>query len=103
LVFPFNFVGAYLTFPKAVTLILKHATSLRLSFLPGPALIQADLDYQSADVDPKIRQYIGTCQGPSAEPDKAFIMGIEIGSSILLSAQIIQSLCFQFRVTNVHT
>ena len=78
-----------MTFPKVVILILRHATSLRLSLLPGPALIQADLDYQKADVDHKIQQYIGTCQGPSAELDKAFIMGIEIGLSILSSVQII--------------
>ncbi len=92
-----------MTFPKAVTLILKHATSLHLSLLAGPALFQVDLDYQKADIDQIIKEYVGACQGPSAELDEAFIMGIEIGSSILLSAQIIQSLCFQFRVTNVHT
>ena len=72
-----------MTFPKVVVLILKHATSLRLSALHRPALIQVDLDYQNSDVDQKIRQYIGASQGPSAELDKAFIMGIEIGSSIL--------------------
>ena len=89
LVVPFNFVGAYLTFPKAVVLILKRATPLCLYMSAGQALIQADLDYQKADVDHKIQQYIGTCQGPSAELDKAFIMGIEIGLSILSSVQII--------------
>jgi len=103
LVVPFNFVGAYLTFPKVLVLIFRHATSLRVSLLPGPALIQADLDYQKADVDQKIQKYVSTCQRPSAKLDKAFIMGIEIGLSILLSAQTIQSFCFQFRVTNVHT
>jgi len=87
LVVPFNFVGAYLTFPKVIVLIFRRATTLRLSLLPEPALIQADQDYQNSDVDQKIRQFISTCQGPSAELDKDFIMGIEIGSSILLSVQ----------------
>ncbi len=51
----------------------------------GQALIQADLDYQKADVNQKIQQYVGASQGPSAKLDKVFIMGIEIGLSILLS------------------
>ncbi len=76
-----------MTFPKVVVIILKHATSLRLSMHPGPALIQADLDYQNSDVDQKIQQYIGASQGPSAELDKPFIMGIEIGLSIFLMVQ----------------
>ena len=91
-----------MTFPKVLVCIFRHTTSLQVSLLPGPALIQADLDYQKADVDQKVQEYISACQGPSAKLDEAFIMGIEIGSSILLSAQTIQSLCFQFRVTNVH-
>ncbi len=99
LVVPFNFVEAYLTFLKVIVLILKHTTLLRLSLLPGPALIQADLDYQQADVDQRIQQYIGTSQRPSAELDKDFIMAIEIGSVCLfLPVQIIQSLYFQFQV-----
>jgi len=73
-----------LTFLKVVVLISRHATSLRPSFLPGPALIQADLDYQKADVDQKIQKYVATSQEPSEELDKAFIMGIEIGLPILL-------------------
>ena len=97
LVVPFNFVGAYLTFPKVVIFILRHATSLCLLLLPGPAMIQADLDYRKSDVDQTIQQYVGAAQGPSAELDMAFIMGIEIGSSILLSVQIIQNLYFHFQ------
>jgi len=62
--------------------------------LSSPALIQADLDYQKANVDQKIQQYIGASQRPSVELDKAFIMGIEIGLSILLSVQITQSFYF---------
>jgi len=57
--------------------------------LPGPALIQADLDYQNTDVDKKLQKYIGASQGPSVELDKAFIMGIEIGLSFVFPVQII--------------
>ena len=92
-----------MTFPKVLVCIFRHATSLRVSLLLGPALIQADLDYRKAGVDQKVQEYVGACQVPSAQLDEAFIRGIEIGLSILLSAQTIQSLCFQFRVTNVHT
>ncbi len=102
LVVPFNFVGAYLTFLKVVLLILRHATFLRVSMLPGPAFIQADLDYQKSDVDKKIWQHLSAWQG-SAELDQAFIMGIEIGLSILLSVRIIQSLYFQFQVRQMCT
>jgi len=85
LVVPFHFVEAYLTFPKVIVFILKHATSLRLSLLPGPALIQVDLDYQRADVDQEIQEYVSASEGPSAELDTAFIMTIEIGSVCLFS------------------
>ena len=74
-----------MTFPKVIVLILKRATSLRHSLLPGPALIQADLDCQKEDVDRKIQQYVGTSEGPSAELDKAFIMAIEMDSVCLFS------------------
>jgi len=46
--------------------------------LPALALIQADLDYQKADVDQKIQQHLSACPGCSVESDRAFIMGIEI-------------------------
>ncbi len=81
-----------------MVLILKHATSLRHSMLPGPALIQADLDYQMADADQKIQQFVATSQGYSAELDKAFIMAIDIGSSNLMSVQIITSIYFPLQV-----
>ena len=55
--------------------------------LPGPALIQADLNYQRADVDQKIQDYVAASQGHSVELDSAFIMGIEIGLPILMSFQ----------------
>ncbi len=75
-----------MTFLKVIILIFRHATTLRRSLLSGPALIQADQDYQNSDVDQKIQQFIGASQGP-AKLDKDFIMGIEIGSSILLLVQ----------------
>ncbi len=77
LVFPIILVRAYLTFPKAVVLILKQATSLRLSMLPGPALIQADLDYQRVGVDKKIQRHI-VASTDSAWQDRDFIMAIEM-------------------------
>src|SRR6266404_6316270 len=76
--FPVIFFRPYLTFPKAVVLILKHATSLHHSMLPGPALIQVNLDYQTAGVDKKVQQHITASQGHSAELDTAFIMAIEM-------------------------
>jgi len=76
-----------LTFLEAVLLILKHATFLRLSLLPEPALIQADMDYQKADVDQKVQQHVTTSQGHS-ELDRAFIMSIEIGLSILMLVSV---------------
>ncbi len=80
LVLLFIFVRAYLTFPKAIVLILKHTTSLHFSMLHEPALIQADLDYQKAGVDQKIQQYVAASQGHSVEWDRAFIIDIGIGS-----------------------
>ena len=65
---------------------------------PKQALIQADLDYQRADIDQKIQHYVATSQGHSAKLDSAFIMGIEIGLSILVFVQIIQSFNFQLQV-----
>ncbi len=46
--------------------------------LPGPALIQADLDYHTADVNKKIQQHIVASQGHDVELDRAFIMAIEM-------------------------
>ncbi len=93
-----------MTFPKVVVLILKHATSLRLSLLPGPALIQAGLDYQKADVNQKIQQYVSASEGPAAKLDKAFIMAIEIGSVRLFSCLFRSYKAFisNFRCTNLH-
>ncbi len=96
LVFPIILVRAYLTFPKAVVLILKQATSLRLSMLPGPALIQADLDYQRVGVDKKIQQHI-VASTDSAWQDRDFIMTIEM-VCLFLSFQTRQGFYFQLQV-----
>ena len=74
----------YLTFEKAVTLILKHATFLRLSHLPKAALTYAELDYQKANIDMTIQQHLVT-HGPehSVEQFAGFIMSTNIGLCIL--------------------
>ena len=70
---------------KAVTLILKHATLLRSSNIPKAALIKADLDYQRANIDESIQQYLTTCASDvSVEQFAGFIMDTEIGLFILL-------------------
>jgi len=89
LVLPIVFLGVYLTFPKVVVLILKHATSLRLSTVPQLALIQADLDYQKADVDQQIQQYVATSQTHSGDLDRDFIIAIENGLYIFVFVYII--------------
>jgi len=65
--------------------------------LPGPALIQADLDYQMADVDKKIQQHIVASEECSAELDRAFIMGIEM-VCLFVSVQFIPSFYFLLQV-----
>jgi hypothetical protein len=78
----------YLTFVKAVILILKHATCLhgqgsnRLS-----ALALADLDYCKANIDLNIQQYLKAYSEHSVkhsvEEFAHFIMATEIGVLIL--------------------
>jgi hypothetical protein len=46
---------------KAVTLILKHATLLRASHQPEGALTNVDLNYQKANIDESIQQYLMAC------------------------------------------
>ena len=71
---------------KAVTLILKHATLLRTSNLPEAALTNADLDYQRANIDGFIQQYLTACASDvSVEQFASFIMGTDIGLFFLLS------------------
>jgi hypothetical protein len=70
---------------KAVILILKHATLLRISNLPEAALTNADLDYQRQNIDNSIRQNFRSYGLlSSVEQLTGFIMGVEIGWFILL-------------------
>jgi hypothetical protein len=74
---------------KAVTLILKHATLLRISNLPEAALTNADLDYQRQNIDNSLDNSIQQCLESyalnlSVEQFAGFIMGTEIGWFILL-------------------
>jgi hypothetical protein len=79
---------------KAVTLILKHATLLRTSNLPEATLTNVDLDYQRANIDGSIQQYLKACASDvSAEQFASFIMGTEIGLFILLPFIISISYC----------
>jgi hypothetical protein len=70
----------YLTFVKAATLILKHAMLLRTSNLPEVALTNVELDYQKANIDESIQQYLTMCASKlSVEQFASFIMGTDIG------------------------
>ena len=76
----------YLTFEKAITLILKHATFLRLSNLPEAALTYAELDYQKANIDVAIQQHLmAHASENSVEQFAGFIMGTDIGLLLLPS------------------
>ena len=77
----------YLIFMQALIIILKHATFLCLSDMdPQPALIQAELDYQRANIDLKIQQYLmASSQEQSIELFTRFIIATDIGWSILAS------------------
>ena len=84
MVFHIFTLGMYLTFEKAVTLLLKHATFLRLSNLPESALTYAALDYQKANIDVIIQQHlVASASEHSVEQFACFIMGTDIGLCIL--------------------
>jgi hypothetical protein len=70
----------YLTFTAAVIVILKHATSLRLSDLSHKtALTKAELDYQEANIDFKIQeQLLAPPQENTVNHFVAFIMATDI-------------------------
>jgi len=66
----------------AVTLILKHATLLRTSNLPDVALTIVELNYQKANINESIQQYLVACSSElSIEQFAEFIMGTDIVSS----------------------
>ena len=81
---------------KAVVVILKHATLLRLSNIPpGLALTQADLEYQEANIDSKICEHLmGSSEVQSIELFAEFIMATDIGWSLLASLTIISHQAF---------
>ena len=91
LVFYFIVFGAHLTIVEAVILILKHATFLRLQeYDEIKSLTQAELNYQQANIDLKIQQYLMTSsQKQSVKLLTEFIMAIDIGLFILASVKII--------------
>ncbi|KAH9047168.1 hypothetical protein EDB84DRAFT_1575478 [Lactarius hengduanensis] len=82
--FTLSFLESILTPFKAVILILKHATLLRLSNLsPKSALTHAELDYRAANIDVDIQQYLmASSQDHSVELFAAFIMAIDICSAV---------------------
>ena len=76
-----------LTFGKAVTLILKHATLLQTSNQRSMALTNVELNYQKANIDESIQQYLIACASKlSLEQFAGFTMGTDIGLFILLSS-----------------
>jgi hypothetical protein len=74
----------YLTFEKAVTLILKHATFLQLSNMPKSAVTYAELNYQKVNIDMIIQQHLITHGSVhSVKQFASFIMNTDIGLYIL--------------------
>lgn len=81
---------------KAIILIFKHATLLRLSnFSSESALTQAELDYQKANIDLTIQQQLqhlkASSQEHSVELFVHFIMATDLASGMffLVSIKII--------------
>ena len=82
----------YLTSEKAIILILKHATFLRLSNFSTAeiALTQAELDYQEAKMDLKVQQHLtASSHEYTAELSAGFILATDFGLLILASIRII--------------
>jgi hypothetical protein len=70
----------YLTIVEVVILILKHATSLRLSNTVEQALTLAELDYQEANIKQKIQEHLKAfTPEDSVEKLSEFIMATNIG------------------------
>ena len=89
-----SFLKYLLTFVKAVILILKHATVLRLSNQsPKSALTCVELNYQRANIDLKIQQYLQTTsqEQSTIEQFVHFIMTTDIGLFYLSSIEIMIS------------
>jgi hypothetical protein len=97
--FIFSLFRVFLILAKAVTLVLKHATLLRLSHLPKAALTYAELDYQKANIDVAIEQHL-MAHAPehSVEEFSTFIMSTDIGLCILPSVTFISYHPFRFLI-----
>ena len=80
---------------KAVVIILKHATLLRLSNLsPKLALTCAELEYRAANIDLKIHEHLmASTQVQDIELFADFIMATDIGW-FLATLTIISHLAF---------
>ena len=81
--------GAVLNSHEAVIFILKHATFLHLSNpSQKSALTQAEKDYQAANINMKIQEFLTPSQAPyfqefSVEELTHFIMANDIGMLLL--------------------
>ena len=79
LVFHVFIFRVYLILVKAVTLILKHATFLWTSMSSKSALTKADQNYQKANIDVTIQEYLKACAGKQSEEQfVGFIMSTDI-------------------------
>ena len=83
--FYFIILRAYLTVMEAVILILKHTTFLHISNpSQKSALTQAEKDYQAANIDMKIQEFLTpSSQEVSVEKLAQFIMANDLGLLIL--------------------
>jgi hypothetical protein len=85
LVFHVFIFRVYLTFVKAVTLILKHATFSQISMSPKSALAKAQQKYQKANIDVTIQKHLIACAaGQSEDQFVGFIMSTEMGLFIFI-------------------
>ena len=70
---------------EVVILILKHATTLRLSNTSAKALTLAELDYREANIDFKIKEYI---KAFTFEDAVDFIMATNIGLFVCMHSSM---------------
>lgn len=96
LVLHFIIFRVSLTIVKAVIIILKHATLLRLSNLsPQSALTHANLDYLAADIDLKIEQHLtASLEVHTIEEFAGFLMDTDIGWFFLAFVKIMSHQAF---------
>ena len=87
-----SFLECILTFVQALLLIFKHAMFLRLSNTTKSALNLAGLNYQKADIDLKVQDYLKVSSPDhSVEEFASFIRATDIGMLIGVFAMIIIS------------